>query len=323
MLPKIKSKRGVGRGNGMLVTAVVIGFLILAAVVFFGVRQSITGEVVQTETKEGVLIPVIGKAATLPVKAVDTAQDNVNTRVQVPVYISTNGVFLETGGTATNAAGSDQTFTAGIAVQTEPYQVAAFNASFGSVNGPEEVIVTSESPRTVVHDVYSIAAPALTLFDEDDNALITVGGANLSLGADETGTFSKLRIKQTTANTAFRISGVYINLDSETNVSSIQFSDSRVDDDGTFPLASTTNDDANFALIEPILIFEFAQVELGPIAVQADGDGTSVEAFTLFVADSEYFFSQKSDEILFGPEDDSSSPATTGATDPSVAGFFL
>lgn len=322
MLTKIKGK--TGRGNAGMTTLLVIGGLILAAVIFFGVQQTITGEVIDVETEEGVLIPVIGKAASLPVKAVDIAQDNVNTRVQAPVYISTNGVFLETGGSATNAAGSDQLFTAGIAVQTEPYQVTAFNASFGSVNGPEEVIVTSESPRTVVHDVYSIAAPTVTLFDEDDNVLpASASGANLSLGADETGTFSKLRIKQTTANTAFRISGVYINLDAETNISNIQFADSRVLDDGSFPLASTTNDDANFALVEPILIFEFAQVELGPIAVQADGDGTSVEAYTLFVADSEYFFSQKSDAVLFGPEDDSSSPATTGATDPSIAGFFL
>ena len=163
----------------------------------------------------------------------------------------------------------------------------------------------------------------MTLYDSDDTALARAA-SNLTLGAGETKAYTKLRIKNNLTNSGFNLYGLYFDLDANTNVSAIQINDAKVDVEGSMSLSSVTTDDKTWKMKTPTILYEFSQLDIGTIQVTADGDGTALDtdSFTLYAVDGAYFYSAKGKGVLFGPENDATSPADVGQANPSISGFF-
>lgn len=315
----------LGKTSGVTFAAIGIFVLLLIGVGIYGY-----GQFSQTAVSDGTVNPnanpntvttqLYGKAATLSLSARDKGADDTQTRRAVPVYVQNpDGVFTVTGGTTTSTSTS-ASVTSGIAVNTKPYKVTAFNGTYGSINGLQDVLVTNEAPTADI-PVYTIStSETLTLYDDADLALSTAQ-ANVTMGAGETYRYSKLRIKNPNANTAFRVYGLYWDLDVGTNITSISVNDNDVDALGTMPLNSVTSDDMTWKLKAPKILYEFDFIDIDSIAVQANGNNPN-EAFTLYVADGEYFYSSKDKGVILGPETDSTTPTDTGATNPSLIGRF-
>mgnify|MGYP001562876209 CR=1 FL=1 len=307
--------------NVLWVAVIMLAVLVVAVVAFTMQQSSISTDAQNAPVQSSLL----GKSATLAVQARDLAADDVSTRRQVPVYIQDpDGVWIETGSSTSAASGAATQFTSGIKVSDKAYKVLAFNNTYGSVTGAQDVMLVSQSPSVDV-DVYTIATNLkMTLYSSDDIAL-TEATSNLTLGAGETQSWTKLRIKNNITNTAFNLYGLYIDLDPNTNISSISINDAKVDAAGTMSLNSITTDDKTWKLKTPIMIYEFAQVDIGTIAVTADGDGTGDnrgEAFSLYAVDGVYFYSALGNGVLLGPENDAVTSADVGATNRFVSGWF-
>lgn len=316
------NKSGKMGGSGALWTIAIVAIAALLVFVYGQFSQTAVGDgTVGTDVPaDTVTSQLYGKAATLSLSARDKGADDTTTRRSVPFYVlSPSGTYLATGGSSTSTSGA-ATFTSGVSVATKPYKVTAFNATYGSINGLQDVLITNEAPLADI-PIYTIStSETLTMYDDNDLALSTVQ-ANATVGAGETYRFSKLRIKNPNANTAFRVNGLYWDLDIGTNISSISINDNNVDALGTLPLNSVTSDDLTWKLKAPKLLYEFDFMDINSIAAQADGDNPN-EAWTLYVADGEYYYSSRDKGVVFGSETDATSPADVGAANPSLNGRF-
>ena|SRR3990167_6504671 len=267
---------------------------------------------------------LLGKSATVSIQARDSGADDVTTRRGVPVYIvDSDGTYVETGSSSTTASGAATQFTSGMKVSDKPYKITAFNNTWGSVSGLQDVMLTSQSPNVDVSVYLMSHSLEMTLYDSDDNALAR-SASNLTLGAGETKAYTKLRIKNNLTNSGFNLYGLYFDLDANTNVSAIQINDAKVDVEGSMSLSSVTTDDKTWKMKTPTILYEFSQLDIGTIQVTADGDGTALDtdSFTLYAVDGAYFYSAKGKGVLFGPENDATSPADVGQANPSISGFF-
>jgi len=267
---------------------------------------------------------LLGKSATVSIQARDSGADDVTTRRGVPVYIvDSDGTYVETGSSSTTASGAATQFTSGMKVSDKPYKITAFNNTWGSVSGLQDVMLTSQSPNVDVNVYLMSHSLEMTLYDSDDNALAR-SASNLTLGAGETKAYTKLRIKNNLTNSGFNLYGLYFDLDANTNVSAIQINDAKVDVEGSMSLSSVTTDDKTWKMKTPTILYEFSQLDIGTIQVTADGDGTALDtdSFTLYAVDGAYFYSAKGKGVLFGPENDATSPADVGQANPSISGFF-
>ncbi len=319
----MKNKRGVT--SGLMVT-LIIGVVILIAIVGFlaftqfqATQPPEPGEVVVQPT-------LLGKGSVLSINARDQAPDDKTTRRSVPVYIQDpDEIFTASGGTSTSTTQA-QDFTSGIFVSELPYKVAAFNNTYGSVDGLVDVVIERQA-KTVDLNVYTIARSLeITFFDTNDVALPTFNGTNLTLAGGQTDDFTKVKIKNNDTDTMYRLFGIYVDLIENTNVSTANFNDARVSDEGTMSLSRTSADDLTFGLVAPILMAEFDSVELDSLAVTADGDGcigTLTERWVWNFVDGEYYFSAQGEGVKFGPENDATSPADVGAPDYTSQGYCL
>ena len=315
-----------GKTSSLLIPIwILVGFVILGGAYLIYSQSTVQQTVVGTQTIDGTTVSstLLGKSATLSLNARDQSADDITTRKGVPVYIlDPSGNWAESGGTSTSSSAS-QDFTSGIVVSEKPYKATAFNNTYGSVNGLQEILVSTQGITADI-PVYTISGSLeITLFDVDDSALIKVGGANLTLGAGETQQFNKLRIKNNLSNTGYRVYSIYMDLDQNTNVSSISINDAKVESEGSAPLSRVTTDDKTWKFKSSEILYEYKQVELTNIAVQSDGDGTSGESYTLNIVDGEYYFSSKGEGVKFGAETDSTTPTDVGTGDKALAGYFL
>lgn len=327
-------KKGTINVLGILIVALLFT---IAGVSGFGAWKMgiFSGEamttVAQTETAQDIAeVTKSGDVASIGVYVRDMANNDINTKLAVATYcIDNDGTFV-IDGTSSSA-------TAEITGKTSMGKTVTCYAFSSTIQTLTPVVVkVDEEYEHVLIDAYTLATSAQVNIYNDQYS--TSDGINISgVGADATGTWQKLRIKNNDSDTFLPLGGIYMNIVTSSNISMIEMAGSAtlhgmdhssasfVESDlstsvGTrkdnWDFVFEIDDDSTVAGNQALVLEENDYIESGSVAVTADGDGCSVsddELVSMYAFTKGYFRAEKSSAVLFGHETDASSGAVISA----------
>ena len=266
-----------------------------------------------------------GDVSSLGVYVRDISNNNINTKVAVPVYCQDDAGSFIIDGTSSST-------TAEITGKTEIGRTVtcwAFNSTYQSE--PVTVKIDGESPHIVI-DSYKVPTSAKLQFYDDTYTTGTGGAINMSAGADATDTFQKMKFTNNNSDTMLPLGGFYFDIIESSNVSALDISGSAslsgmdkattqiVESDLSTKVSARKtlwdfvfeiDDDSSQSGNQALLMEENDYLETGSVSVTADGDGCSGSAdlISSYAFTKGYYRSNKEDSVKYGHETD----ATTSA----------
>jgi hypothetical protein len=332
------------KAQGIIVVIILIALAVIAvgAIVYAVTKEPTTQATVQV-AEEVAAVTKAGDIASIGVYVRDISRDDVNTKVAVAFYCqSADGSFIIDGSTSSTSSETTGKTTIGDTVTCY-----AFNSSYQTV-APEVVTVDSEVEHIVI-DAYQIPTSE-TLMDLYDDTLTVSDSAvsNLSVGADGSDSYSKLRLKNNNTNTILPVGGFYVDVNEATNISNIDmsgiaslsgFKDTIANDaHATTNLVISTlstgvtarkslweyvfefDDDSATPGNQPLLLEANDYVETGSVIVESAVGCTAGQIaaggsrFRIYLMTAGYYRQTKADGIGYGVETDAS-PASVISTD--------
>ena len=210
--------------KGNVATWVFIGLILVIALVaggFWWNSQSTPGETAVTAAAVSGIAKV-GNVASIKVFVRDVAQNDINTKLAVATYCQANtGEFIiDATSSSTSAEITGQT-TIGKVITCW-----AFNSTVQTMT-PVTITVNAEVEHIVI-DAYQVPTSSeMTIFDSSLNSANT-GTVNLSVGADGSDSFSKMKFKNDNTNKWIPLGGFFYDVVEDTNVSDVDMSGSVV-----------------------------------------------------------------------------------------------
>jgi len=276
-----------------------------------------------------------GDVASIGVYVRDIVNDDVNTKVAVPVYCQgSDGSFIIDGTSSSTSAEITGKTTIGDTVTCW-----AFNGTQQTL-APVIMKVDQEVEHLVI-DSYRVAVTTTMDYYDDSLDVADDGVKNLSVASEGSDSFSKLRLKNNVSDSILPIGGIYIDVIENSNITSIELSGSATLSGFSDTIAnsahSSTNivdstlsttvsarkslwdyvfefdDDSSAPGNQPLLLEENDYVETGSITVSsdvgcADDSGNNGARMRNYVFTKGYFRETKNTGVGYGHETD----ATTG-----------
>ena len=309
-----------GKGSGLLVMMVVLMSL---AVVGLGAFLFKSGTFATTEEASSVAAVVqrsadanLGKSATMKVRSYNRVNDT-QPQVAATLYmVETVGdnKRLISDGTALSATADTSVATT---VGAKIYGVAFSGTYYGT---PKEIDVTKEVEPFYL-DVNEVAGTGagnvnITTWKDSSNAI-----GNITLGAGQTDTWDKIRIKVNTDQRAFNFKGIVFNLTSSSNVDRITIAGL---ESASSPkrLSVISSAEYYFVVPEAKLLKQWDTFDTGVVAWKATSTNPA-ESFDILVIDEAYFRSVDRLSIKKGVEDDQPTPVDTGQGDVRYTGAVV
>ena len=329
--------------NSQAIQVIMIGLMaiLVIAVIGFGIVY-FTGGVPQTAVGKGVEEAVKqtqeGDVAQIKVFVRDMSNDDVNTKIAVPVYCQDgDGSFIiDATSSSTTAEISGST------TRDQTYTCWAFNSTIQTY-----VPATGDVDKEIVHvviDAYSVSTSATIDFYDDTFTVADNGASNITLTSEGSDTFQKLKFTSTGTDDFLPLGGFYVNEIEVSNVSRLDITGSAtvssravtdakgatsiVNSDLTTKVSARKSsfdyvfeiDDGNAVLgnngLQPILLDENDFIESGTIVVESEepagctGD-TNVLSFYTF--SKGFYRSAKDNTVNYGHENDAVSASVISA----------
>ena len=323
----MKNKKGVG---GAIWAIIVILVIITGFVGYFAITAGPSQKIVQQTAQDIAEATKKGDVASIGIYVRDLENNNINTKVAVPVYCKeTDGEFIIDATSSSTSAEITGKSTIG-----KEITCWAFNTTYQSE--PKTLIVDEESEHVVI-DAYKVVGTGTIDFYDDTYTTGTAGVINVTAGADATDTFQKMRFTNSGTDMAYNLGGFYFNTIEGTNVSVIDISGSatlsgmdhssaqivisslstkvsaRKD---SWDFAFEIDDDSATAGNQPLYMQENDYLESGSVAVTADGDGCTSgggDLISSYAFAKGYYRSSKENTVNFGHETDATSPSVIGS----------
>ena len=264
-----------------------------------------------------------GDVSSLGVYVYDTANNNKETKVAVPVYCQDDAGKFVIDGTSSNT-------NAEITGKTEIGRTVtcwAFNSSY-QVSEPVTVNIAGESPHIVIK-AFKVPDSGKIQFYTDTYSTGTGGIINVSIAtAGQTDTLQKMRYTNNMSQTVMPLGGFYIAVPSPSNVSKVDIGGSAslhgMSKASTQIVASTLSsrvssrkdsfdyvyeidDDSATAGNQVLLMEEQDYLETGTVTVKAEStacSGSSADLISSYAFPKGYYRSQKASAINYGIETD-------------------
>lgn len=305
------------------------GFAMYKMGAFSGESQKVvtttqTAQQVAQATKEG-------DVASIGVYVRDLSNNNIDTKLAVATYCIDNDGTMVIDGTSSSTSAE----ITGKTSMGKTITCYAFSSDYQTLE--PSVVTVDEEYEHVLIDAYTLADSAQINIYNDQLQTGTGGAVNLTgVGADATGTWQKLRIKNNDSDSILPLGGIYFNTVTSSNVSGIDAEGSAtlygmdhssakfVESDLSTSVSTRkdnwdfvfeVDDDSSKSGNQPLLLEENDYVETGSVAVTADGDGCSSagELVSMYAFTKGYFRNTKSTGIGFGHETDASSASVVSA----------
>lgn len=285
-----------------------------------------------------------GKSSSLVTTAYDRAGDNqqttINNGLDVYTFYADNGEWklTEDDGTDTGTSGS-VTSTTGIATGGQA-MAFAFNDSYTCL-GSGVINIKSEGGESVNLDCFRVASSLIYYFTNETSTTRRADTGVVTVPAGVTKTLS-MEVEMNQSNRGFWYAGFYFDVLDGTNLSDLDVSEGqivpakaghvKVAGSGyaspwtTAPasvgmqknvvnLASQTNDDYVFTLSTPVILFEADKIKWPTVSVTSDGGGFGAETISGHTMDFCPDRSQLEPKVIWGYEDDATSPTACGGVD--------
>jgi len=271
-----------------------------------------------------------GDVASIGVYVRDLSNNNVNTKVAVPVYCQgDDGSFIIDATSSSTTAEITGKTTVGTEITCW-----AFNST---VQSEPVTITVDDEVEHILIDSYEVAISGHTQFYSDTFATGTGCLVNITAGSDATGTISKMRYTNNNTDQWVPLGGFYFNIVEGSNVSEFDISGNAVlsgmdhastqivESDLAFKVSARKTlseftfeiDDSSEAGNQVLLMEENDYLETGSVSGTADGDGCiAANADDLIVAyafTKGYYRSNKEDSIKYGAETDATQAAVISA----------
>lgn len=213
---KNKDKRGA---SGIAVTMVILMSTLVIGLLFVGIMYftgNLQGTVSEKTTEDISKATSSGDVAQIKVRVRDRANTDPTTRLAVPVYCKDELNNLVIDGT-TSSTTSD---TSGSTTRGKTVTCWAFNSTIQTVKPITKDIDSDIVPFEI--DAYTVATTSAITFYNDQFNTGTGGVINVTgVGANIKGTLNKVRVKNNQTSKWLPIGGVYFDVVTGSNVSSI------------------------------------------------------------------------------------------------------
>ena len=327
----MKNKRGQAVA-WVLVAVILLG--LIGGGIYLGTRGPTTEGVVQQTAQAVASASKSGDVASIGIYVRNIANNDVNTKVVSTVYCqSADGTFIIDGTSSSASAEITGKTTVGDTVTCW-----AFGSTYQTVK-PTVTIVDAEVEHIVV-DAFEFATYAeMTVYDSTLTAS-DEGIANLSVGADGSDSFAKMKFKNNDTDSILPLGGFYFDVIEATNVSNIDmaggvqlfgFTDAPAVSlsKSVIPTAISTRKSkwdyvftpsANAEGNNVLMIDENDYIETSPITVESSVgctagqsiDGGSKMRIRAFI--SGYYRETKNNGVAFGHETDASSASAISSS---------
>ena len=253
-----------------------------------------------------------GTSSTLKLTSYDREADAL-TQVAATATVrdkSTGALLLDAGSLSASATTSVSSSVGSVV------QVALTGTSYYGDFKDDVQVPSALVPVTINAHAISTST-TVTPFDNND-AAIANNDANVTLAASETQYWSRLRFKQSTANKAFNLAGIAVNLSQSTNVQSVAINGLA---QKPCPTSLSSSCFAYFELPQPVMLHQYEYFDTGSVIFKAKGTNPSETGSLIFV-DATWYKSVKPEtmnQLLFGIQDDQPTPVDIGATNKNVA----
>lgn len=336
------------KGNATGVVLVVAVLLLVAGVFGFGAWYIMANPSSQSGVGGNTIVQDVadatseGDVAQIKVYVRDLANSDVNTKIAVPIYCEDNEGNMILDGTTS----STSTETSGSTTRGTTVSCYAFNSSIQTAEQASGVEanrkywnrVVDEEIEHIVIDAYTVntVAPLMDFYD-DTLTVADSGAVNLSVGADGSDSFSKMRFKNNDTDKWIPLGGFYIDVIEATNISNIEMAGSATlsgmdhsstqikDSDLTtkvtarksiFDYVFELDDDASESGNQALLLEENDYLETGAVTVYSDVGCTAGSTGARMVAyafTKGYFRETKGTGIGYGHENDQSTASVITA----------
>ena len=325
-------------GKAMVAVWVIIAILLVGvgAIVYYVSTSPPSETTVSTQAEELQEVATTGDIASLRVWVRDLANNNINTHVAVPTYCVDGE-----GKAIIDATSSSTTATIqGITTRGQTAECWAFNATYQSL-APTTINVNAEAVPVTIDAFHVPNNARVQIYDDElntGNLEVNVTG----VAASTTVTMQKIKITNNNTDFILPIGGLYIDVITSTNISTIETSGNAnfnlrsssfmpsvssvtwsdlTGDLGTQVSARREIWDFVFGVSagDNVLYLEEGDwVETGPVRVTADGDGCeaaeAIDLVSMFAYTSGYYRATRdSDFVLFGHETDAASSSVITA----------
>jgi len=216
----MKNKKGGSVVGGIIAVALIaiLGIFVLFAT---GVLKFPTEQLVIQQTVSDIAEATQeGDVAQIKVYVRSISENNINTKVAVPVYCQDDrGSFI-----IDSTSSSTSTEITGTTTRGRTITCWAFDSTH-QTHAPVVTLVDEEAEHILI-DVYNISTSAeMTVRDANLNSC-NDGAVNLSVGADGSDSFEKMKFKNNNTNKWLPLGGFFFNVIEDTNISGIDMSGS-------------------------------------------------------------------------------------------------
>lgn len=308
------SKKGMSGMSVFLVVAVLAVISLLGFSVFG--PSTVQQTALQVPAEERSLAVNTGQIASVKMKAVDKESSTL-AQVSVPAYVWNSKDPSHLLNDATVLSASTTTAVNSVSIG-DNICYTAFNASFYGDVACKTISAQSDLLEIPVH---AVATSALietyykaSIGDVNDEL-------NISLGANQADSFTKLRIQNNNSNEMLNLKALVVDTVVRSNISDATVLG--MEENSALPARLIATDQANyrFDLPNALALREFEDFITGTFTLKADGDGcngVNTENVVLRWLDESRFKSVKGADagsIALGVEDNANSPADVGRAD--------
>jgi len=209
------------KAQATILTIVVIAAIIIAIglgvyTIFFR-GEDVSQQVVQQQVAAA-QASKSGDVASIGVYVRDLANNNVNTKIAVPVYcMGDDNTFIIDGTSSSTSAEITGKTTVGTTVTCW-----AFNATTQTLK--PTVLDVDEEIEHIVIDAYALATSADVIVYDSTLTAADNGNVNLSVGADGSDSFAKMKFRNNNTDKWIPLGGFFIDVTENTNISNIDMS---------------------------------------------------------------------------------------------------
>ncbi len=339
------------KGQALLWIIAIAVIVLVVAVIGFLVVQS-TGVTPAQVAGAGAVSSVIeetqtGKVAQIKVFVRDMAATDINTKKAVPVYcVDSKGNFIIDA-----TSSSTTTQISGSTTRGETITCWAFNSTFQTLQ-PTVIPMDTELEQVLI-DGYTVSIGADIEFFDSTLTKANNGSSNISIGAEGSDSYDKMKFKNNNTNQWIPLGGFYFNTITGSNVSNLDVSGGAVvkaknhgsstqvesstlgtavttrrdNWDYVFEIADTEYSAGGNSGSNPLILEGSDYIETRTVNLESSVgciDATATDVINVYGFTKGYYRGTKSAEVLYGHETDASAAAviTADLTEPSDSRFF-
>lgn len=208
--------------KGQMAAIWVVVVILLVAVIGGGIFLFGGDDITTTDVAAVAVASKTGDIASIKVFVRDLANDDVNTKLAIPVYCQgSDGTFIIDGTTSSTSAEITGQTTIGKTVTCYAFDSTHQTMRPVIVNVDEEV-------EHIVIDAYTVSTTATIDFFDDTFTIADNGISNISIGSEGSDTYQKAKFTTTGSDAFYPLGGFYVNTVENSNISIIDITGTAV-----------------------------------------------------------------------------------------------